>query len=215
MRRGFTLIELLIVVAIIAILAAIAIPNFLNAQVRSKVSRVKADMRSVATALESYYVDNNSYPPDATDQYYYGNTFNGRLGPPDYLSRLTFLTTPVAYMTSIPEDPFAKGPAENAMYSSAYRDSSGNIVHPLAFDYAKYDMDANYAPEDAAWGNIAEYTLGLSREDATRLKWALRSAGPDGISVPLGATSCILYDPTNGTTSFGEIVRTNLGQAGE
>src|SRR5512135_2812993 len=61
-RKGFTLIELLIVVAIIAILAAIAVPNFLEAQVRSKVSRVRTDHRSMATAIEAYYVDNNSYP---------------------------------------------------------------------------------------------------------------------------------------------------------
>ena len=60
---GFTLIELLIVVAIIAILAAIAVPNFLEAQTRAKVSRVKADMRSMATALEAYVIDYNSFPP--------------------------------------------------------------------------------------------------------------------------------------------------------
>ena len=59
MRRAFTLIDLLIVVAIIAILAAIAVPNFLEAQTRSKISRAKADMRTMATALESYLVDNN------------------------------------------------------------------------------------------------------------------------------------------------------------
>ena len=53
-KRGFTLIELLIVVAIIAILAAIAVPNFLEAQVRAKVSRGKSDMRSVVTALEAH-----------------------------------------------------------------------------------------------------------------------------------------------------------------
>lgn len=60
--RGFTLIELLIVVAIIAILAAIAVPNFLEAQTRSKVSRAASDMRTLATALEAYFVDNNLYP---------------------------------------------------------------------------------------------------------------------------------------------------------
>ena len=60
---AFTLIELLIVVAIIAILAAIAVPNFLEAQVRSKVSKSRNDMRALATALETYKIDTNRYPP--------------------------------------------------------------------------------------------------------------------------------------------------------
>lgn len=62
-KLGFTLIELLIVVAIIAILAAIAVPNFLEAQVRAKVSRAKSDLRTIATAMESYGVDHNVAPP--------------------------------------------------------------------------------------------------------------------------------------------------------
>src|SRR5437867_3377499 len=66
---GFTLIELLIVVAIIAILAAIAIPNFLEAQTRSKVSRTLADFRSCRLALESYRVDNTAYPNDVIPPY--------------------------------------------------------------------------------------------------------------------------------------------------
>src|SRR4051812_8591572 len=85
-KSGFTLIELLIVVAIIAILAAIAVPNFLEAQIRAKVSRCKSDMRTIATAMETYHVDNNHYP----------ETFvNARW------ERFTPLTTPIAYLSTV------------------------------------------------------------------------------------------------------------------
>ena len=63
---GFTLIELLIVVAIIGIIAAIAIPNLLNAIDRSKQKRTMADMRSIGTAVEEYSIDNNFYPVQTT-----------------------------------------------------------------------------------------------------------------------------------------------------
>ncbi len=64
-KRGFTLIELLIVVAIIGIIVAIAIPNLLNAIQRAKQKRTMADIRSIGTALEAYAVDYNRYPAAA------------------------------------------------------------------------------------------------------------------------------------------------------
>ena len=64
-QKGFTLIELLIVVAIIGIIAAIAIPNLLNAIDRGKQKRTMADLRSVGTAVESYSIDNNQYPSNS------------------------------------------------------------------------------------------------------------------------------------------------------
>lgn len=61
MKKGFTLIELLIVVAIIGILAAIAVPNFLNAQLRAKVAGTQSDLRVMMGAMQQYHLDNNSY----------------------------------------------------------------------------------------------------------------------------------------------------------
>ena len=65
-QGGFTLIELLIVVAIIGIIAAIAIPNLLNAIDRGKQKRTMADIRSIGTAVEAYAVDVNFYPRNIT-----------------------------------------------------------------------------------------------------------------------------------------------------
>lgn len=59
--KGFTLIELLIVVVIIGILAAIAIPKFANTREKAYVSSMKSDLRNLATAEEIYYSDNNNF----------------------------------------------------------------------------------------------------------------------------------------------------------
>jgi prepilin-type N-terminal cleavage/methylation domain-containing protein len=67
-RKGFTLIELMVVIAIIIILAAIAIPNYLTMTARAKKSRVASDFAAIATALETYKTDWGSYPVAAAAQ---------------------------------------------------------------------------------------------------------------------------------------------------
>jgi prepilin-type N-terminal cleavage/methylation domain-containing protein len=60
-RKGFTLIELLIVVVIIGILAAIAIPKFANTKQKAVLASMKSDMRNLVTAQEAFFSDNNTF----------------------------------------------------------------------------------------------------------------------------------------------------------
>ena len=65
-QRGFTLIELMIVVAIIAILAGILIPNFVNARASAQTAACESNLQEIATAMELYYADNQAYPTAAS-----------------------------------------------------------------------------------------------------------------------------------------------------
>ncbi|MGI8908359.1 MAG: prepilin-type N-terminal cleavage/methylation domain-containing protein [Candidatus Sumerlaeaceae bacterium] len=206
---AFTLIELLIVVAIIAILAAIAVPNFLEAQTRAKVSRAKADLRTIATGLESYVVDHNHYPPN------------------DLVYNVTpvQLSTPIAYISSsrLP-DPFTAKeiiirfgvPPDEAKYYTYTK-----VVD--AQEYANYGPDYTRLPPEGVDNDT--YNLGAQRRYGD---WRTCSNGPDRKysqsfpAVPLsdfnprpGALlgADIPYDSTNGTVSFGNILRTQLRHA--
>ncbi|CAN5330692.1 hypothetical protein BH09SUM1_BH09SUM1_33250 [soil metagenome] len=184
LKKGFTLIELLIVVAIIAILAAIAVPNFLEAQVRAKVARVKSDMRSVTTALETYRIDANRYPP-MSDLGQSGNTastgFHARVP--------SLLSTPIAYITSLPFDVFLP---KSTFSSATYPESVGR-----RFAYFNYDDFIKYGSSAA---------LIAHRVDAG--PWLMYSYGPDKDVANGGAGVYVNYDATNGTVSTGNIFRT-------
>lgn len=204
-NRAFTLIELLIVVAIIAILAAIAVPNFLEAQTRAKVSRVKSDMRSIATALESYCVDNNKYPPnDENASTLDENGVNNLGGSPftkiggGYMAYAGRITTPIAYMTSVPKDIFDyRSPAWAATFTS---DTFG-------WDLFEYwaDYEPPFPPVTDPPSTFNQLFPGVN-------KWLLWSWGPDrdpNQGPDFGLNT--IYDPTNGTISRGNIYRAGPG----
>lgn len=199
-RVGFTLIELLIVVAIIAILALIAVPNFLEAQVRAKVSRVRADMRSVVVALEAYFVDWNAYPrhrdftapPPPIDQQYHW---------------FQPLTSPVAYITSMPKDPFQSP-------FSTY----GLTVSPWGGGYFHYDPIYNNwdGYMDFGWGPYSNFVRDMRARGFWYVLW---SPGPNGrhnfagSGAPTNDPMGVFYDPTNGTISMGDLVRLGPGSS--
>ena len=181
MKKGFTLIELLIVVAIIAILAAIAVPNFLEAQTRSKVSRVRSDQRTIATAMESYYIDSNAYPPE----YLFG------FGYPEIVrvqKSQSHLTTPIAYITSIPLDVFK--PLRTEWEPSLY------------WYYNWLEREGDLINVNTNYGGICPWY----NEPAG---WVFTSLGPD-----YDADFPRIYDATNGTISDGDLSRLGPGGGG-
>ena len=187
MKRAFTLIELLIVIAIIAILALIAVPNFLEAQVRAKVSRVHADQRTIATAVEAYTVD-------------WGRPLIGfNEGQSDYNIRkphaYNLLTTPVAYLSTIPRDPFSEHGQQR---------SNGTFR-----DWTQYPYQYMRDPTSAMQAGCL----------AKGVYWMMYSVGPMKTNWPPWMENMIagldeptnVYDPSNGTMSKGFICRTNKG----
>lgn len=194
MKKAFTLIELLIVVAIIAILAAIAVPNFLEAQTRAKVSRARSDLRSTATALESYRVDNNKYPPmsDRTPISTWEVFQDIGTGGDDHARIPSYLTTPVAYITSLTFDPFI--PASTLTGAAYVREIGKRYAY---FNYQQFR------------DTLAFDTVGIRNREAGAGSWLMYSYGPDKdpFNGAFGGVY-LTYDATNGTISLGNIFRT-------
>jgi prepilin-type N-terminal cleavage/methylation domain-containing protein len=218
-RSGFTLIELLIVVAIIAILAAIAIPNFLEAQTRSKVARVKADLSTLMTAFEAYNVDHNVYPYFNIYSFQYPGWQQGGFVPER-------ITTPVAYITTIPIDRF------NIFYKSG---GGGIVAVPDGHPWTRYRGQIrkplpawpgieNPTIDDQtttinAYGAFSTYhdfwEFGICRPLGVppASPFFLCSPGPDKQESTWPAYYPMVYDPSNGTISFGDIAK--FGSIGE
>jgi type II secretion system protein G len=179
--KGFTLIELLIVIAIILILIAIALPNFLEAQTRAKVTKVQGEMRSMGTAIEAYFTDYNHYPKDGDDfEIIDPSLFNVQ-------DRLKVITTPVAYITDLPSDPFHQE-------LLGYQGEEFLFSNPPPFTYSYNTPDGFY---DQGLGSNA------GKPDA----YGLSSPGPSLIFDSVAAQGALPYSATNGTKSAGDILR--------
>lgn len=193
--QAFTLIELLIVVAIIAILAAIAVPNFMEAQTRSKSSRARADMRSLAVGIESYATDNNAFPP-------------GYMTAPR--DGLVALTTPVPYISNAyPMDPFRPATflPSKASYTYELMNVNNRIIEKGGGAFSVDPANPGNEPSKGTWWWLASRgpnnTFGLKSGEP---EFDLKKSFFDATTNPEGLTNSI-YDPTNGTQSSGNIYR--------
>jgi general secretion pathway protein G len=209
--KGFSLIELIVVVGIIALLAAIAMPNYNNAMVRSKVARFKGDCKACETAIETYAVDYNSYP--LSDRFPVQTKVSGwdtwpTFAGGGYLSRR--LTTPNAYLAKLPRDIF-----DNK------EDADGRIPTRTVYRYSS-DSQNRDIYNSSGKQNYVSWVYAELKDDRTHYDkrpstaiWMLNSAGPDadrdhgetrntGTGGNTGSRP-VQFDPTNGTNSDGDL----------
>ncbi|MCA9424252.1 MAG: prepilin-type N-terminal cleavage/methylation domain-containing protein [Candidatus Omnitrophica bacterium] len=221
--KGFTLIELLIVIAIILILIAIALPNFLEAQQRAKIANVRAGMRGIGTAIEAFRTERGVLLIDFWDDGTAAASERWRtklamIGRDPIIPYTTFeecyypLTSPAAYLTSLPIDPF-NDPSRSVGFSANEKG--------LAYIYFDNDvLDPNPANSDHGVEYYAPGGPGQVLFGAVPLKieeFALLSVGPDRFIERINGYSTIRgipYSPTNGTNSIGDMVFRSSGIPG-
>jgi type II secretory pathway pseudopilin PulG len=205
-------------VAIIAILAAIAVPNFLEAQTRAKNAKCMADMRTMATALETYHVDCNAYPSDAGNGAGAGPGLPGGIwrayrfrdrhsNPPANFTIGYELTTPIAYLTSaeILIDPYKRG-------KLGYYKSSTVVQGREYYFFANVVLreKARQAPYTTLKNIGGDYILWAAGPDG----WCNNKPGQGEYSQANYIPRSISYDPSNGTVSNGDVHRSQKYSSG-
>ena len=160
-QRSFTLIELLIVVAIIGILAAIAVPNFLNARMRATIARMETDLKALGDALMMYRIDNKCYWEQSG-----GNPYQ----------ELRRLTTPISYIVAIPQDPFRM--PNRSIYSSVTSnyDYSSYGTNQCKTDWLLHGLGPD-TDEDTGVGSLGPQTYDRFRGLLYQLSNGVNSSG--------------------------------------
>ncbi len=190
-NKGFTLVELLIVVAIIGILAAIAVPNFNDSLIRSKVARMHHDARILGTAIETYVIDYGWYP--------YGKNCDPTkalcsvVGTADSVldKQIPNLASPIEYIHSFPVDLF------NNKFSTASNKS------------LKYSVTYAALFQQVIQRNPCKGIMEAPASDMrTTFTWSVYSLGPDKKAsqyYDLAYWMQMPYNSSNGIRSMGDI----------
>lgn len=208
---GFTLIELLIVIAIILILIAIALPNFLEAQERARVTRGKAHLRSMETAVFSHLTQYAYLYSDYNDPFVATRITRNKNGLATTPCPVTPpLITSKGGLEYIGDTPTGVGDFQRNFYSPGvhcplttpvkYIDAS-STVDPWSDGSVPVGMDSRFIGSGDNPKGIIYSAYFVSGPDRTAGHW-LRGSGPDidGDGCPNG----LPYSPTNGTKSNGE-----------
>lgn len=195
---AFTLGELIIVVVIIAVLAAIAIPNFLEGSYRTDVTYRQNDMRTIALAMESYRIERGDYPASDKDSPLAGH------GTRDDIDQ-RLLTTPTAYMPEILTDGFRKkadkkerrdGSPNYEIYAVAYKTSDSTFAVYPRTGWMMWSIGKDLRSNTVGYRSLRTV---IANEATTH-----PALGLDGDPRPAAG---FRYDPTNGTTSPGDMYR--------